>query len=221
MRYFFFLLLLWLQPLLAQSYNPAHLDSALSYVGITELTNKNDGPEVETFLKYVGRVKGNAWCAAYASYVKDLPGTIIEPKVKSGLARHFESRSPDRLVVKASKVLMGLKTIPRGSFVVWQRGETVFGHVGLVREDWSGASGKTVEGNTSSGKTGNQSDGDGVYKRNRTIYPGNFWRIKWFVKFEEEPKYYPILMESKPLTTLETLNKVWNIILEFVDVGEK
>ena len=214
MRCSYWLLQLFLLVLLTQfNFGQAHLDTALTYVGVTELTNRNDGVEVEKFLEYVGRRKGDAWCSAFASYVKDAPNTVLEPKVRSGLARHFESRSPDRLVVKSSRVLIGAEKIPKGSFAVWQKDQTVFGHVGLVREDWSGQYGKTVEGNTSSGVRGSQSDGDGVYKRDRAIRLGRRFRIMWFVKFEEKIPYYPLRIEPKPLTTIETLSKYLGITL--------
>jgi hypothetical protein len=47
-------------------------------------------------------------------------------------------------------------------------------------KQWKGKSGTTIEGNTSSGTRGSQNDGDGVYQRNRSIYPLNYFRITDF-----------------------------------------
>lgn len=40
----------------------------LSQLGVTELTGHNDGPEVEEYLVFVNRKKGDYWCAAYVSW---------------------------------------------------------------------------------------------------------------------------------------------------------
>jgi hypothetical protein len=44
------------------------LESASSFVGITERTGNNDGPEVEKILGYVGLPKGNPYCMATVVY---------------------------------------------------------------------------------------------------------------------------------------------------------
>lgn len=72
--------------------------------------------------------------------------------------------------------------LPAGTIIVWRRGTTPFGHAGLV-EIWKGRSGTTIEGNTSSGERGSQNDGDGVYRRRRTINPTNYFRITDFVVY--------------------------------------
>jgi len=43
------------------------IDHAKSYVGIREKTGKNDGPEIERWLRLVGRKKGDAYCTAFCS----------------------------------------------------------------------------------------------------------------------------------------------------------
>lgn len=40
---------------------------ASQYVGIREKTGRNDGPEIERWLRTVGRKKGDAYCTAYSS----------------------------------------------------------------------------------------------------------------------------------------------------------
>jgi len=154
-----------------------HLDTALSYVGTKELTGHNDGKAVEMFLHSVGRHKGDSWCAAYVSYCLTA-GHVKSPAVRSGLARSFK-QSPG--LIKANDVLMKIKSVPAGSIVGWEKGNTISGHIAFTIKRWCGISGNTVEGNTSSGISGSQSDGDGVYKRIRSIQPANYFRIKWFV----------------------------------------
>jgi len=81
--------------------------------------------------------------------------------------------------MKASQVLIGQKRPEPGDIVVWRKGNTIFGHAGIVLE-WNGACGKTIEANTSSGVYGSQADGDGVWIRERCIEPGNYFRIVSF-----------------------------------------
>jgi hypothetical protein len=81
--------------------------------------------------------------------------------------------------MKASQVLIGQKRPEPGDIIVWKKGNTIFGHAGIVLE-WDGACGKTIEANTSSGVYGSQADGDGVWIRERCIEPGNYFRIVSF-----------------------------------------
>lgn len=150
-----------------------HLRIAESYLHVREIGN-NSSPEIDQWLKYVGLNPGNPYCAAFVSFCIAEAGAR-EPPVKSGLARHFIRSNS----IPASKVLIGIEQIPPGSIVVWRRGNTIFGHVGIVKQ-WDKAKGITIEANTSSGERGSQSDGDGVYIRSRTIIPGAVFRITDF-----------------------------------------
>ena len=159
---------------------PAHLDTALAYVGTVERGGQNRGPRVEHFLRSVGLGPGQPWCAAFVSYVLDAGG-VRGPLdgqrrvIRSGLAARFiTARS-----IRASEALRGVKTVPDGSVVIWRRGNGPFGHAGFAVR-WRGVRGETVEGNTSSGTSGSQANGDGVWRRTRTIQPGSYFRIVSF-----------------------------------------
>jgi len=149
----------------------AHLDTAKSYDYVVELTGRNDGKEVEMFLKSVGRTKGDAWCSAFVSYCLTVSG-VLEPKTRSGLARDYATKTDKRLVIKATDVILKRYKVVKGDLVVWQKGETIFGHIGMTTEDWQGIQGKTIEGNVS----------NRVRYMNRKIEPANYFRIKWFIK---------------------------------------
>lgn len=177
MRYSFWVLLLLLLLLSSAVSGQEHLKIAETFVGVTEASGKNDGPEVEMFLKSVGRKKGDSWCSAFVSYCLTA-ANVKEPKIRSGLARDFKR---SRYVILANQVLRGVKTIPPGSIVGWEKGNTIFGHIGFVLTEWNKQYGTSIEGNTSSGAKGSQSDGDGVYIRSRSIQPANYFRIMWFV----------------------------------------
>lgn len=159
------------------SLNPRHLDTAFSYVGTKEKTGKNDGKIVEMFLKSVGRTKGDAWCAAFVSYCM-INSKVIYPTKFSGLARTFKTNKS----IKASDVLFGVIKIKPGTLLIWEKGSTISGHVGFVISQVGKNKFNTIEGNTSSGTSGSQSDGDGVYKRSRVIQPANYFRITSFTE---------------------------------------
>lgn len=153
-----------------------HLTFASTYVGTQELTGQNDGPEVERFLESVGLQAGNPYCAAFISYVLDETPDIDKPTIRSGLASHFITDQS----IDSKHVLRGVQKIDPGSIVIWQRGNTIYGHAGFVEEQESTNKFATIEANTSSGVYGNQADGDGVWRRSRSIQPGNHFRITRF-----------------------------------------
>lgn len=163
---------------------PVHLDTALAYVGTVERGGNNRGPRVERFLASVGLGPGQPWCAAYVSYVLDAAGVRApldgrRRVIRSGLAARFiTARS-----IRASEALRGVKQVSPGAVVIWRRGNGPFGHAGFAVA-WDGASGETVEGNTSSGQAGSQRDGGGVWRRQRQITPGSYFRIVSFTPVE-------------------------------------
>ncbi|MDR3626507.1 MAG: CHAP domain-containing protein [Ignavibacteriaceae bacterium] len=160
--------------------NTRHLDTARSYIGTIEKTNHNDGPVVERFLRSVGRKKGESWCAAFVSYCLQA-GNASFPLVRSGIARSFKLSGS----IKAKDVLIGKYKILPGTIIVWEKGNTVFGHVGFV-ESWDKQSGITIEGNTSSDRNSvvNKAviSNEGVYRKRRSIEPANYFRITCFTQ---------------------------------------
>jgi hypothetical protein len=156
------------------SQTPKHLEIALSYVGVTEV-KPNSSPEIDMWLKYVGLNPGYAYCAAYVSYCIGT-ANVREPKIRTARAQSFITSKS----IPASKVLRGEVEIPIGSIVIWKNGNTMFGHVGFNTIEWRGATGETVEANTSSSNRGNQREGEGVYLKKRRIVPTEVFRITHF-----------------------------------------
>lgn len=164
-----------LQPLYASPSRDV-LKIAEGFVGTKEEKN-NSGYWVDRFLKSCKLKPGAQWCAAFVNFCLDSAGVKSLPFTGSGLARHFATRNK---TVKAKDILQKNIEVPPGSIIVWRRGSTPFGHAGIVKS-WKGKSGTTIEGNTSSGNKGSQNDGDGVWKRSRSINPTNYFRITDFV----------------------------------------
>lgn len=153
---------------------------AYGFVGVKEEGN-NGGFWVTKFLKSVGLKPGNPWCAAFVSYCLD-SAKIRSLKTRSGLARHFITKNK---TIKATKVVTQNMKLPQGTVVVWRRGTTMSGHVGFV-DQWTGKSGTTIEGNTTSGKGGSQWNGGGVWHRKRTINPYDHFRITDFALLDQQ-----------------------------------
>jgi len=165
-----------------------HLDTALAYVGTRETRGRpNRGGHVDRFARLGARMEPPiSWCAAFTSYVlravgRDVTDTRGVSVLGAVATRHITSSSID-----ARGVQRGAARPPVGSLVIWRRGATWQGHIGFVVQDdvhpgaWRLRCGRTVEGNTSSGATGSQADGDGVYRRQRCIEPGAYFRIVAF-----------------------------------------
>lgn len=158
------------------------VDTALSYAGTTETpAGSNWGEPVETFLSSVGIGRPAPWCAAAVHYFL-AAGGASSPDVTSGLALHYATKAADSLVTDARRVLRGTNPQPLASLVVFRRGDTWKGHIGIARRPWTGACGKTIEANTSPGEAGSQRDGDGVWRKRPCIQPGNYFRITHFVR---------------------------------------
>jgi hypothetical protein len=152
---------------------------AYGFVGVKEEGN-NDGYWVTRFLKSVGLKPGNPWCAAFVSFCLD-SAKVKTLRTRSGLARHFITKNK---TIKASKVVQTNMELPKGTVVVWRRGTTMSGHVGFT-DKWKGSSGITIEGNTTSGKSGSQWNGGGVWSRKRTINPYDHFRITDFALLDQ------------------------------------
>lgn len=175
--------------LMAKS-EPLHLQIARQYVGITERGGNNRGPEVKKFLASVGLNQGYAWCAAFTSFC--LTEADVEyPTKRSAGARNFISNRS----VRAVDVMRGKAKVEPGWLLIWGKGNSWSGHIGFVTS-WGKVSGKTIEGNTSSGRAGSQRDGDGVYTRNRSIQPGNYFRITHFEPVVSKPEPKPVTLKD-------------------------
>jgi len=175
-----------------------HVDTAAQYVGVTERPPRsNEGPAVERFLAAVDLGPGYPYCAAAASAWAQWSGLPIPEAedgtpIRTALATDFLHA---KCVIDASDVLRGRKRPPPGSFVIWRKGNSKFGHAGVVTGDemsptsrtrWYGRCGRTIEANTTAPDgatqgTEAQRDGGGVWRRERCIRPHSYFRIVAFV----------------------------------------
>jgi len=146
---------------------------ASKHIGVKETTGKNDGKEVQQYLKSVGLGKGYAWCAAFVRYVFDNCDNKI--KTRSAMARAYINKSS----IPAKDVLNGYVKIDCSYLAIWRNGNTASGHIEFVKS-WKKRTGVCVEGNTNI--VGSR-EGDGVYEKARAINPYSYFRITHFTKY--------------------------------------
>jgi hypothetical protein len=127
-------------------------------IGVRELTGKNDGPRVEEYLASCGRKKGDAWCAAFVTWVFKQAG--IKAVVSGWSPSWFPSSNT--IYTRGAK---NNKTPEKADvFGIYFQNLGRIAHVGFV-DDWEeGSFCITVEGNTND--EGSR-EGDGVYKKRR------------------------------------------------------
>ena len=125
------------------------IDTALTQVGVREATGKNDGAQVEKYLRVVGLGKGYAWCAAFISWV-----------YKVNRITTFKTAWAPAWFTKNARAANETPQ-PGDVFGLWIKNR--IGHVGLVYK-WGPKYVVTIEGNTN--EAGSR-EGDGVYVKRR------------------------------------------------------
>jgi uncharacterized protein (DUF2147 family) len=153
------------------------LEIAASYVGVHEQGGANCGPEVEQFQKAVdGKACGEAWCMGFAQFCIK----ALEAKTQTD-SKIFKSKSCLQVWNQSPKELRLTQPEP-GSLVIWQRGNTGRGHVGIIEQvSRDGKTFSTIEGNIRNPQSKNRKR-DGVYRRKRSIQNVGKLRLKGFIR---------------------------------------
>lgn len=151
-------------------YEAALRESYNSQLGVREKTGKNDGKDVEKYLKSTGLGKGNPWCAAFVHWNLEQVGIPNEITAWSPTAY-----SKSRVTWKGGKWKKEFR--PGQVFTLWYSNLGRIGHTGFV-DDLDGSVAITVEGNTNSAGS---REGDGVYKKRRPLN-GLYAICDWYPK---------------------------------------
>lgn len=142
---------------------------ANAQVGTVEQpAGSNSGPKIDAWQKLVetkpGEMHGQPWCGAFmfatlkAAGVKDL----------SWRMRYVPYIVEDaKLGRNGMKQLVPWADRKPGDLVIYQFDTGAVDHVGIYLGDNADGTIRTVEGNTSSGTAGSQSNGGGVFRRAR------------------------------------------------------
>lgn len=138
------------------------VELAKCYVGVRE-DGPNHGELVEEFQKAVdGKAQGESWCACFVQYC--VARVDEELGTQTSLAK-----SEHCLTIwgqSGNRIIEGEVAFP-GCIAIWQHGNSLNGHTGIVTEIIDAETFRTVEGNTGPG-AGVIREGDGVYERVRT-----------------------------------------------------
>lgn len=131
----------------------------ISQIGVREATGKNDGKDVEKYLRSTGLGKGYAWCAAFVHWCLDqakIPNTIN--------AYSPTAHNPKNIVWFKHRFE---KDIQAGDvFTLWYAKLGRIAHTGFVDRRINSSIYESVEGNTN--EAGSR-EGDGVYKKRRSF----------------------------------------------------
>lgn len=148
------------------------MQTAVSQLHVRESTGRNDGKEVEAYLKAVDRKKGDAWCAAFVSWCYQVHCIKVP---RSGWSPTW---FPKTNVIYTRGREGSEKPQPADVFGIWFANLKRVAHVGLI-ETWGDTYVITIEGNTSVANEGNKTrEGDGVYRKRRLkrqIYMVSSW----------------------------------------------
>jgi hypothetical protein len=120
----------------------------------------NTGADVRMYQHATGLAgTGWPWCAAFVTWVYEKAGLVLSTSAGFASVWLMEqwARNTGRWHARA-----GSYRPPPGAIIIY-----TFSHTGIVVAGHAGYD-NTVEGNTSSGNSGSQSNGDGVYKRVRS-----------------------------------------------------
>ena len=131
----------------------------LSQVGVREATGKNDGPEVEMYLRVVNLGKGYSWCSAFVAW--SLNEAEIPHRINAW-SPTAENRS--NIVYKAKRFIS--EPEPGDVFTIWYNNLNRIGHTGFYHDRQNESIIVTVEGNTNA--QGSR-EGNGVWKKYRPL----------------------------------------------------
>lgn len=166
---------------------PKHLELLLPYANKLKEVGNNQGfndKDFEAKIKKVGWYKGAYYCA-FGVKVGLVEAGVKLPKKLQGLARDYYNLSKNKISI--TDVLAGnyKELIAVGDLVVWQKGDTNTGHIGIVVELYDNYKMLVLEFNTSPDDKKSQDNGDGCYLKVRTIGRGTLgFHIYGFAKIE-------------------------------------
>ena len=139
-----------------------------SQIGVVEATGRNDGKQVEAYLKAVNLGKGYPWCAAFVKWCFVQLGT----KNKINAMALSCDRPGHYVYFKGNKIRTPQ---PGDVFTLYYAKLKRIGHTGFFDKDVNGKIYRSVEGNTNSAGS---REGDGVYIKYRS-YKATYSINRW------------------------------------------
>ena len=181
------LMLLLTVPVSAATLQERVIINSARYLHVRELQNNNRGPEIDTWLKYLGLPMGQPYCAAFVVYNYHEAGYNL-PRIGrcSLLWQRCRDNGLRYTTFTAEDVSFGIRRINPADAVIWRNGngpgQNWNGHAGLALDQINRAAFRSREGNTQPGNAGSQREGGGVYDRERPLGFGASFRVVGFIR---------------------------------------
>jgi len=137
------------------------ISTASSQLHVREKTGRNDGKDVEKYLKSTGLKKGSPWCSAFVHWVLeqcDVLNTVTA----------FSPTAFNRKNIVYYKNRFQKEPQPGDVFCLYSMSKGRIAHTGFYKNRINSKTYRTIEGNTSSNSLNNY-DGDGVYQKIRSF----------------------------------------------------
>lgn len=144
------------QPILSSPQREKLVKAGERYLHVREATGKNDGKDVEAFLRNVGLGKGYAWCAAFMAQCHDDVG--LENPRSAYCPVWF--RKSNLVYQKNVKTITSFQAKKGQMFGLYIESKGRIGHIGMLTGQTK-LSYHTIEGNANGGGS---HEGDGVYR---------------------------------------------------------
>jgi hypothetical protein len=177
---------------LADTLQTEAIKSAERYTYVREKTGKNDAPEIDLWLKYLGLPLGSPYCAAFALYNYHIAADKLKiqmplPKIgRVSLLYKACQKNPYKYkTLSAKRVFLGIEKLEPGDLPAWAHGSAegnFNGHTGIVLLQKDSETFNSIEGNTGPGAAGSQREGNGVFKRTRKLDIGKNFQVVGFIR---------------------------------------
>jgi hypothetical protein len=157
------------------------IEAAAAAAHVHEIGFSNSGKEVDAYLADVGLPPRLPWCAAFQCWSVDTAGAALGYRIpfRSGSCPEIEAWARRRGVFHQSAPQVGDWALLQE----WDSNGQYSGHIGMVVGLPGGGLMQTIEGNTSPGTGGSQTDGGGVYRREHSI--AGWYFVRWIDAVEK------------------------------------
>ena len=159
------------------------VDTAATDLGKRERPpGSNAGTLPKACLNHVGLDEGYPYCAACVSLWTDkadapYPATKKGGKLNTAATRDLRSAE---CAVSPGEIIRGEVRPDSGSVAVWQKGNGVYGHAGILTRMTSRRCFYAIEANTTPSEASSaeaERDGGGVYRRHRCLRPTSYFSV--------------------------------------------
>lgn len=158
------------------------------YLNVRERTNRNDDPQIDKMLAYLGLPPRQSWCAAFVVWNYKEAGYRLPRQGRCAtLLKVCRANGLRYQVFDSDDIAIGAQRLRSGDIPIWAHGGInaagdFNGHTGIVLGQLNRTSFRSREGNTMPSNAGNQREGGGVYDRTRGLGFGSSFRVVGFIR---------------------------------------